>query len=67
MDYGFTQNDALLIYGHFMDKIKELETLCNATNVTAGMKADAQKSIKLYASITDKIRAKHPQLDLLAR
>ncbi len=67
MDYGFTQNDVLLIYGHFVDKIKELETICNARNVTASMKQEAQKSIKLYASITDKIRTQHPGFELLAR
>lgn len=67
MDYGFTKNDILLIYGHFMEKIKELETICNAPNIAASMKADARKSIKLYASITDKIREQHPGFDLLAR
>ena len=67
MEYGFTKNDVLLIYGHFMDDINKLEAICNAANVTPSMKAEAQISIKLYASITDKIRTKHPGADLLAR
>ncbi len=67
MDYGFTKNDILLIYGHFMKEIKELEAICAAKNATAGTKAEARKSIKLYASITDKIKAQHPGFDLLAR
>lgn len=64
MEINFTNPEIIFIYGHFKKKIQELETL----KITPGnpfSKTDINKDIKLYSSITNKLKEACPNLSKL--
>lgn len=62
MDFDFTNQDVLFIYGTFAKKIAELEKIKAAPNCPLS-KHDINAEISLCSSITEKIRKAYPQLE----
>lgn len=60
MSLDFSNNDLLLIYGHFRKKIKELNVL-KASPSNPIHKDSINQDINLFSSITDKIEKVYPQ------
>jgi hypothetical protein len=61
MAIEFSNKDILLIYGHFMKKIKELEAIKSAPNNPIDSN-NIDQDIELYSSITSKIENSNPQI-----
>ncbi|MNP03993.1 hypothetical protein D3C76_958940 [compost metagenome] len=57
----FSNHDVLLIYGHFMKKIKELQ-LIEATPGNPIHQDTLKQDIELYSSITAKIEKSNPEV-----
>jgi hypothetical protein len=57
----FSNHDVLLIYGHFMKKIKELQ-LIEATPGNPIHPDTLKQDIELYSSITAKIEKSNPEV-----
>ena len=66
MNIDFSEKDVLLIYGHFIRQIKELETL-KASPSCPIHKSNLNQDIKLFSSITGKIEAVYPNISKLAK
>lgn len=64
MDFNFTNQEIIFIYGHFKKKIKELNLIKNSPNCPIDDE-DINQEIELYSSITDKIEDSCPQLTIL--
>ncbi|WP_061317516.1 hypothetical protein [Clostridium botulinum] len=64
MDFDFTSEEIIFIYGHFKKKIKKLKLIKNAPNCPIADESINQE-LELYSSITDKIEKYYPQLDKL--
>lgn len=61
INVDFSNEDILLIYGHFGKKINELNSLKNHPNNPIHV-SNINQDIKLFSSITDKIEKTYPQL-----
>jgi hypothetical protein len=64
MDFDFTSQEIIFIFGHFKKKTKELRLLKDSPNCPISHENITQ-DIKLYSSITDKIEKCYPQLNEL--
>lgn len=64
MEIGFTNPEVIFIYGHFKKQIRKLEDL-KTTPGNPFSKSDIDKDIKLYSSITEKLKAACPGLGKL--
>jgi hypothetical protein len=61
MEINFTNQELILVYGHFKKKINELEKIKSTPNCPFPKK-DIDKDISLYTSITDKLKSANPNL-----
>ncbi|OKP94785.1 hypothetical protein [Paenibacillus sp. P32E] len=57
----FSEHDVLLIYGHFMKKIKKLE-LIQSTPGNPIHPDNIKEELELFSSITGKLEENNPQL-----
>ncbi|WP_027633346.1 hypothetical protein [Clostridium hydrogeniformans] len=64
MDFDFTSEEIIFIYGHFKKEIKKLTELKNLPNSPISHKS-INVDIDLYSSITNKIEKCCPRLNKL--
>lgn len=61
MEFDFTPEDIISIYGHFKKHIQKLELIKNSPNCPIADESIDQE-IQIYSSITSKIKKCYPNL-----
>jgi hypothetical protein len=64
LNINLTNSESIFIYGKFINEIKNLESIKNASNSPLS-KSDINKDLKLYSSITKKLEEANPNLKKL--
>lgn len=60
MEFDFTSQEVIFIYGHFKKQIKKLQLIKDSPNCPISSE-NIDQDISLYSSITDKIEKVYPQ------
>lgn len=64
MNFNFSEEEILFIYGHFIKEVKKLENLKTIPNCPIDSES-IMTDIKLYSSIISKLEISCPQLSKL--
>lgn len=64
VEFGLTKEELLFMYGHLLKNLRKLESIRNTPNFPVDAE-NLDADIRLYASITNKIKTAYPGLETL--